>query len=239
MADGVEKLSSLMKAWLEASPDRNMSMLHRKISKDFDVSYGTVKHAANGDHEVNFSVVLAILKVVVPTKEGRRSFIEKNYPEFMQFAKEVLEDESENEDKKPQPLSDSEARMLAKLMKRKELKRDVVRFVLGDSTYSNFVKWIRYYKLGREDGESIISSGAWVDTIDFPTTKKMVIGAIESMNPGIHDGDLIESIFAMTTKDAATKCWYIQVRAWEDCQQIVKNNSGDHEIMLANIMKYD
>jgi hypothetical protein len=238
MSSWVSELSSLMKAWIGASPDRNASVLHRTVAQSQDISYGTIKHAMKGDHEINFAMAIAILKVVVPTKEGRRSFIKRHHPEYLEFSKEILEDDDlEAKGLAPQ-LSHHEAIYVGKLIKRCVLGISELKSSLGENLYENFLAWLEFYKIGKEKGECVVLTGPWIEFPDLIAAGKIIASSIDQMNPSKHDGDLLQLALGMTSREAARRCWYIQLEAWRQCLEIIKQNPGDDEIMTGNIMKY-
>ncbi|HET9241537.1 MAG TPA: hypothetical protein VFO10_30000 [Oligoflexus sp.] len=237
MQKWVSELRSLIRSWMDASPDRNVSVLYRMVSKMQDISYGTVKHAAKGDHEINLWSAMAILKVVIPTKDGRKSFIERHHPEYVEFAREFFEDH-EKKGKAPE-VSKIEAHVLAKLIKKGSVNLEAAKTMLGDQLYSNLLAWLNYHNVGKEQDDYLILNGPQIDVDNFHAAKQMISAAIDEMDATKYDGDLIKVALGTTSREAARECWYIQEETWRRCHEIIKNNPGDHEILTANIMKFN
>jgi hypothetical protein len=237
MSNWVSELSSLMKSWIDASADRNVSVLHRMVTQSQDISYGTIKHALKGDHEINVSALLAILKVVVPAVEGRKSFVERHLPEYLEFSREILEDEG-NKVKAP-ALSWLEAQVAIKLIRRCRLNQEGIKYILGERLYSNLIAWLKQWNIGYEDDDLITLCGPWVDFSDPGFTRQVVSSTVDKIDPAKYDGDLLKVALGMTTRETARQCWYIQLEAAQRCAALIKQNPGDHEITTSNILKFD
>jgi hypothetical protein len=238
MPHWVSELRSLIQSWLGVSPERNISALHRLVvSKGQDVSYGTVKNASTGEHEINVSALLAILKVVLPTVEGRRSFVERHMPEYLDFSREILES-AENRGQLSS-LSWLEAQVAIKLIKRLKLNLEGVKSILGERLYSNLISWLKKWNIGREINGYLELSGPWVDFSDPDFSRQVVCSTVDKIDPTKYDGDLLKVALGMTTRDTARQCWFIQLEAAQKCAELIKQNPGDHEITTANMLKFD
>jgi hypothetical protein len=236
----IEELSGHIKAWIAAGPGRSITSLYREIQigEPFEISYGTVKNAASGDHATNFPTALTILKIVLPTKEARKAFVEKHFIDYLDFAREFFE-ESKSDLQSPPSLSRIEAHFFSKLLSNQMMPVAQAQLLLGQSLYENFIRWLTYFKLGRVSGDEIVLNGKCVVVEDFEVVKNLTISAIESIDAKVLDGDLLVMANGKVTRKAAKECWHIGRLAYERCEEIIRNNPGDHTIVTANIMKFD
>ncbi len=235
-----EELSGHIKAWISAVSGRTISSLHRKIERTerFEISYSMVKVAANGGHATNIPTALAILKTVLPTKEARKAFVEKHFIEYLDFAREFFEGDHK-EAERPPSLSGLEARLFSRLMADLTMPIAQAKFFLGPSLYKNFISWLTYFKLGRESGDLLTLSGKSVVVEDFHAVKTIAKSTIDEIEPGKMDGDLLVLANGKASREAAHECWHIGWSAYAKCQEIIRNNPGDHTIVISNVMKFD
>ncbi len=234
--DAKRELSNLIKRWTKESPDRNVSVLHRKVNKIHKCSRNTIGHAAAGDHDISVSIVLAILKVIISTKEERKRFVEKHYSEYLEYAREYFE----NEPSSCVPiLSTQEGYVLGMLVKRGSLEIHWVKSFLGESLYDNLLSWLNYFSAGKEKGELLVSPGPLID-IDCPQAAKKIIRAnLSAIRPDKNKGDFVGAALGRTTKEAAREVWDLQRETWKKSDEIIRNNPGCHDIMTGNMMKFN